>query len=110
MVLLINSIITEFFRNLAVFLPNFIGGLLILIIGLLLGGLVKHGLLTVFALMQLDSLVHRTKLVKKEQMNVWLEVLTEILKWMLVIGFLIPALEIWGLTNASAVLNQFLFY
>lgn len=110
MVFIINSILTEFFRNLGAFLPNFIGGLLILIIGLLLGGLVKHGLMTIFAFVKLDSLMHRTKLIKKEQMNVWFEVLTEILKWMLIIGFLIPALEIWGLSNATAVLNQFLFY
>jgi len=37
-------------------------------------------------------------------------VLAELVKWTIIILFLIPTLETWGLSKATEVLNQFLFY
>ncbi|MCL4363700.1 hypothetical protein M1328_00505 [Patescibacteria group bacterium] len=110
MVELVNMVLVDFFKSLGNFLPNLVGGALILIIGFLIGSIVKHLLLTVFSFLKIDELFHRAKLIGKGQLKVWMEVLTEILKWMLIIVFLIPTLEVWGLSRATAVLNQFLFY
>ncbi len=110
MVELVNMVLVDFFKSLGNFLPNLVGGVLILIIGFLIGSIVKHLLLTVFSFLKIDELFHRAKLIGKGQLKVWMEVLTEILKWMLIIVFLIPTLEVWGLSRATAVLNQFLFY
>lgn len=110
MVDLVNMVLVDFFRGVGSFLPNLIVGILILIIGFLIGSLAKHILLTVFTFLKLDDLFHKAKLIGKGQLKIWIEVLTEILKWMLIIVFLIPTLEVWGLSNATSVLNQFLFY
>lgn len=110
MVDLVNIVLVDFFRGVGAFLPNLLGGILILIIGFLIGSIVKHLLLTVFTFLKVDDLFHRAKLLGKGQLKVWIEVLTEILKWMLIIVFLIPTLEVWGLSEATSVLNQFLFY
>jgi hypothetical protein len=110
MIELINVILFDFFKNLGAFLPNLFGGLLILIVGLLIGGIVKHLIVTVVTFSKIDLLFHKTKLIKKEEVNMWTEVLSEILKWMLIIVFLVPALEVWGLSRATSVVNEILFY
>lgn len=110
MIELINTILFDFFRNLGNFLPNLFGGLLILIVGLLIGSIVKQLILTVVTFSKVDLLFHKTKLIKKEEVNLWTEVLSEILKWMLIIVFLVPALDVWGLSRATSVVNEILFY
>ena len=87
MIDLINVILFDFFKNLGSFMPNLFGGLLILIVGLLIGGIVKHLIVTVVTFSKIDLLFHKTKLIKKEEVNIWTEVLSEILKWMLIIVF-----------------------
>jgi hypothetical protein len=110
MIELINTILFDFFKNFGNYMPNLFGGLLILVVGLLIGSIVKQLILTVVTFSKIDLLFHKTKLIKKEEVNVWTEVLSEILKWMLIIVFLVPALEVWGLSRATAVVNQILFY
>lgn len=110
MIELIDTILIDFFKNFGAFIPNFFGGLVILIVGLLIGSIVKQLILTVVTFSKIDLLFHKTKLIKKEEVNVWVEVLSEILKWMLIVVFLVPTLEIWGLSRATTVVNQILFY
>jgi len=110
MIELINTILFDFFRNLGVFMPSLFGGLLILIVGFLIGGIVKQLIMTVVTFAKIDLLFHKTKLIKKEEVTIWTEVLSEILKWMLIVVFLVPALEVWGLSRATSVVNQILFY
>lgn len=110
MIELINTILFDFIKNLGNFIPSLFGGLIILVVGLLIGSIVKQLILTVVTFSKIDLLFHKTKLIKKEEVNIWTEVLSEILKWMLIIVFLVPALEVWGLSRATAVVNQILFY
>ena len=110
MIELINTILFDFFKNLGSYLPNLFGGLIILMVGLLIGTIVKQLIMTVVTFSKIDLLFHKTKLIKKEEVNIWTEVLSEILKWMLIIVFLVPALEVWGLSRATVVVNQILFY
>ncbi len=110
MIELINTILFDFFKNFGNYMPNLFGGILILVVGLLIGSIVKQLILTVVTFSKIDLLFHKTKLIKKEEVNIWTEVLSEILKWMLIIVFLVPALEVWGLSRATAVVNQILFY
>ncbi len=110
MIELINTILFDFFKNFGNYMPNLFGGLLILVVGLLIGSIVKQLILTVVTFSKIDLLFHKTKLIKKEEVNVWTEVLSEILKWMLIIVFLVPALEVWGLSRATSLVNQILFY
>lgn len=110
MLILINSIIWNFLQNIFVFLPNFFTGLGILIVGLLLSTLLKRTLLSILSFARIDGVLEKMKLMKRTEVKIWLEVLSEILKWTVVILFLIPTLEVWNLSRATLVINQFLFY
>lgn len=110
MIDIINSILLEFLKNTMNFLPSLFGGVFIVLIGFLVGGLIKKVLLSLFSFFRLDSIFQKTRLIEKKEVKVWEEVLTEVLRWTIVVLFLIPAFEIWGLSRATVVLNQFLFY
>ena len=107
---LTNTILVNFFPSLAAFLPNLLGGLVILVIGLLIGGIVKHVLVSVFGFLRIETWLEKAKLFKKAEVKIWENVLIELLKWALIIVFLVPALEVWGLSQATVFLNQFLVY
>jgi len=110
MIDIINTILVDFFKNAMNFLPSLVGGIFIILVGFLVGGLLKRVLLSIFSFFRLDSLFQKTRLIEKKEVKVWEEVLTEVLRWTIVVLFLIPAFEIWGLSRATVVLNQFLFY
>jgi len=110
MVDVVNIVLTNFLRSVGSFLPNLFAGILMLLIGLLIGSIAKHVIITVYSFFKIDSFLQKTKILGKNQLKVWVEVLTEVLKWMLIIVFLVPALEIWGLSKATEILNQILLF
>ncbi|MCS7093419.1 MAG: hypothetical protein NZL96_03300 [Patescibacteria group bacterium] len=110
MIDIVNLVLGNFFRSLASFVPKLVGGLLVLAMGFIFGAIFKHLLITIFNFFRIDDFFHKTKLIQKGQVNIWTQVLAEIAKWMLVVVFLIPTLEIWGLSRAISVLNDFLYY
>ncbi len=106
----VNSILGRFWIRFIDFLPNFFGGLLILVIGLVIAGILKSVLISVFRLARLDRLFAKTKLAGQQETKLWEDVLTEIVRWTVVLLFLVPTLEVWGLQRASSVVNEFLLY
>ena len=107
---LINNIILDFLQKFFIFLPIFFTGLGILIVGLTLSVLLKKALLSIFTFIRLDTILEKMGLIRRSEVKIWQEVLSEILKWTVVILFLIPTLEVWNLSRATIVINQLLFY
>ncbi len=107
---IINSIFIDFLNKFVTFFPSLVSGLFIIFVGFLLGGLIKKVLLSLFSFVRLDTLFEKTRLIEKKEVKVWEEILTEVLRWTIVVLFLIPSFEVWGLSRATVVLNQFLFY
>lgn len=110
MIDVVNLILIDSLKTIGGFLPSLFAGLLILVVGLLIGSIFKHFLVTVFNFVKIDDLVSKSKILPKGQVKIWVEVLGEVLKWVVFVMFLIPTLEIWGLQKATDVLNQFLLY
>ena len=110
MIALVNGILTQFWVSFVNFLPKLFGGLLILVIGLIIADILKRVLLSIFSFFKLDRLFQDSKLMDKGEVRLWEEVLVEILRWTVVVLFLIPTLEVWGLSRATEVLNQFVLY
>lgn len=105
-----NFVFGKFWSRFVNYLPDFFGGLLIILTGYIVALLVKKLLMAVFALFRIDSLLHKTRLISLREVKLWEVVLAELVKWTIIILFLIPTLETWGLSQATQVLNQFLFY
>lgn len=110
MIELINSVLTRFWFRFVNFLPDFFGGLLILIVGFIVAAILRKLIITFLTFLRIDNLLQKAKVLSRQQVKLWEEIIAEIAKWTIVILFLIPTLEIWGLSKATVVLNQFLFY
>lgn len=106
----VQPVVSSFMSALIGYLPYFFGGLLIFVIGLALSQILKKLLASFFNFFKLDLLVKKTKLATEKEVKVWQEILIELLGWSVVILFLIPAAQVWGLSQVTIVLNQLLFY
>lgn len=106
----VNPVISTFISSFVSYLPNLLGGIVVFAIALILAQILKRLLLSLFKFFKLALLIKKTKLASEKEVRIWEEILGELLRWAVVILFLIPAVEIWGLTNVTTVLNQLLFY
>ena len=110
MVQIVNEIILDFIKKFFAYLPNFLGGLLIFIIGVLIGSILKQLIISLLIFIRVDALLQKTRLMDKKAVVLWEEIISEVIKWTVIVLFLIPTLEVWGLSRATIVLNQFLLY
>ncbi len=106
----INDILTTFITSFTLYLPNLIGGILILALGLVLAQIVRKLLHSLFVFFKVEMLAKKTNFMREKEVIIWRDILIELLGWAVVILFLIPAAEVWGLSRVTEVLNQLLFY
>ena len=102
--------IREGFYAAATFLPNFITGIIILLIGIIAGSLVKKAVVSVLDTLKLDSYLHKYGVPETRKEYSWSNVFGEIARWFVIVIFLIPTADVWGLNQIIAALNTFLLY
>ena len=105
-----NGVLVNFWMKLVNFLPDLFGGLLIILVGYIVSAILKKILLAILTFFRIDAILNKTKLLSLKEVRLWEEILAELVRWTVIILFLIPTLETWGLSKATTVLNQFLFY
>ena len=93
------------------FLPNFIAGIIILLIGIILGSIVKRLLLSLFDTLNIESHLKRYGVPEAQKGEFsWVNILSEIARWFVIVLFLIPTADVWGLPQITNLLNSFLLY
>src|SRR3989344_3530163 len=107
---LIASIVSNFFTGIALYLPQFIAGLLLLLVGLLIAGVIKQVILGFFNLLKLEKWAKDANVPPSYDVKVWPVLFAELLRWTVLILFLVAAVETWGIKRVGDVLNQLLFY
>ena len=112
--LIYTSVASTVIRSLVIFIeyiPSFIGGLIILIIGLVLAGLVHRIIISALNVIQLEKFLSRYGVVKLEGRDIeWSEIIAQIARWTIIIVFLVPALQAWRLNAVNTVLNRVILY
>lgn len=96
--------------NAAAFLPNFVAGIIILLIGIVLASLVKRIVVEVLNALKVEVYLRRYGVPEGKKEFSWANILAEIVRWFVIILFLIPTAEIWGLPQITSLLNTFLLY
>lgn len=111
------SIVANSLASLGTYLPQFLAGLILLLIGLAVAALLKEVVLRFLAFLKVEEWIGGVtdwfKQVKSEgavRGRVWPNLLGELVRWTVVILFLVPAAETWGLPKVTELLNQFLLY
>src|SRR3989338_9327315 len=115
--LTVSSILTTFLEGLGDYLPQFLGGLVLLLIGLAVAALLKEVVLRFLHFLKVEdwfsdvnSWFNQIRSEKVVKGRVWPNLLAELVRWTVVILFLVPAAEAWGLPRVTDLLNQLLLY
>lgn len=91
------------------FIPRLIAGLAIFIIGLIVAGLAKWVVLAILKAIQLEKLLGQYVKAGKKGIT-WSNIIGEIVRWFVIILFLMPTVEVWGIPAVTAILGQILLY
>lgn len=106
----VSSIVTTSLSKLAAYFPQFLGGFLVLLIGLIAAAILHRVVIEFFKLVKVEKWLEQAKIAKAGEVKVWPNILAELIRWTTIILFLVPAVEAWGVPRVTEVLNQLLFY
>lgn len=98
------------FETLAAFIPRFVSGLIVLLIGIIVATFVRQLLLEIFKFIRLNTLLKRYGVPEAKEGVNWAQILAEIARWFVLILFLIPTSDIWGLGRFGEILNGLLLF
>lgn len=91
--------------------PKFLLGLIFLIIGIIIAAFVKQVLLELFRFFKFESYLAKYGVPEsKDGAAQWSTIVAEIARWFVIIAFLIPAADLWGLGRFASVLDGLLAY
>lgn len=92
------------------FFPRFLSGLLVILIGVLVASVVKQLILAASKALKLDGYLKRYGIPELRSNYTWINILAEVVRWFIIIVFLIPTADIWGLGRIGTLLNELLLY
>ena len=96
--------------GIAIFIPKFVAGLVVLLIGIIIATVLKQVLVGVFKALKVETYLKRYGVPELKEEFTWTNILAEIVRWFVIIIFLIPTADIWGLPQIITILNEFLVY
>lgn len=94
----------------AAFLPSFITGIIILLIGIILASIVKRIVIEVLNALKVETYFKKYGIPEAKKEFSWTNILSEIARWFVIVLFLIPTADIWNLPQITTILNTFLLY
>ena len=92
------------------FIPSFVAGVVILLIGIVLGSIIRRLIYQLLQSAKLETYLRKYGVPEAKQDLKWSNILAEIFRWFVIILFLIPTANIWGLPQIVSILDTFLFY
>lgn len=106
--------VTSALNQTAAFLPNLLWALVIFIVGVSVAVVLKNALIRFLEVVNFSRLLTRTgfpQTLRRVDPTISVErLLGDLLKWFVIIVFLLPAVEKLGLVEFSRLLNQLLLY
>ncbi|MBI2019956.1 hypothetical protein HYS94_00865 [Candidatus Daviesbacteria bacterium] len=115
--LTVTTIVTTSLARFGSYLPQLIAGLVLLLIGLAIAAILKEAVLRLLNFLNVEEWLsnvtewfNQIRDEKAARGRIWPRLLSELVRWTVVILFLVPAAEAWGLPRVTELLNQFLLY
>jgi len=92
------------------FVPKIIAGTIVLLIGIIIASILKQIVLGIFRALRIENLLKKYGVPEAKQEFSWSNIFAEIIRWFVIIIFLLPTADIWGLPRVVTILNEFLLY
>ena len=94
----------------AEFVPKFILGLVVLLIGIIVASILKQVITEIFKALKIEAFLKKYGVPEGKDEFSWGSILSEIVRWFVIIVFLLPTADVWGLPRVDTILNQVLLY
>ena len=105
----VTTVITNSLGLLATFIPRLVGGLVILVVGLIVALTVHRAVMALTKALRVEDFLKRYGVSSVDGIS-WSEVVAELARWAVIVVFLIPVFEAWGISGTTVVLSQVLGY
>lgn len=92
------------------FIPLFLSGFIILLIGIIASTFVRQIVREGLKFIKFESFLKKYGVPESKEAADWSTILSEISRWFIIIVFLIPAAQVWGLGKFVDVLNNLLLF
>lgn len=92
------------------FVPKLLAGAIILLIGVIVASLLKQLILEVLKAVKIEAILRKYGVPEAKDELTWSNILAEIVRWFVILAFLIPTADVWGLPQIVTILNTFIFY
>ncbi len=102
--------INRSFLTAASFIPNLLAGLVILLIGIVLGSIIRNLVVNVLNVLGIEGRLKRYGIPEGKKGFTWINLFGEIARWFVIILFIIPTADVWELPQIITMLNAFLLY
>ena len=104
------NILVGFFAGVGNYLPQLLAGLVLLAVGLIVGNIAGKVVSGILNLLAVDRWAKKANIGSPKSTTFWFRTIAEIVRWSIVILFLVAAVEAWGLTQVGTLLSQLLVY
>lgn len=98
------------FATIISFIPRFLSGFIILLIGIILSSFLKRIIQEGLKIIKFETFLSKYGVPESKDAVGWSIILSEIARWFIIIVFLIPTAQVWGLGKFVDVLNNLLLY
>lgn len=92
------------------YVPKILAGTIVLLIGVIAASFLKQVVLGIFKTLKIESFLRSYGVPEAKDEFTWSNIFSEIVRWFIIIVFLLPTADIWGLPRVVTILNEFLFY
>ena len=107
---IVRSLSSSIIYVVSTFMPKFMAGLIILIIGIIIASLLRDLIKIIFRYIKLGEWLEAAGLVKTKEIQTWPNLLAELTRWSIIFLFLMSAVETCGIPKVGDVLNQLLLF
>ncbi|OGH06084.1 MAG: hypothetical protein A2W22_04175 [Candidatus Levybacteria bacterium RBG_16_35_11] len=102
--------INQALAGVGAWIPKFIAGLIIILIGIIVASIIKQLIVAVFKALKIDAFLKKYGVPELKDEHTWTNILAELVRWFVIIVFLVPTADVWGLPRITTILNEFLLY
>lgn len=92
------------------FIPRFLSGFIILLIGIIISTFLRQIVKEGLRMVKFEAFLKRYGVPESKETADWSAILSEIVRWFVIIVFLVPTAQVWGLGKFVDVLNGLLLY
>lgn len=92
------------------FVPKFIAGLIVILVGIIIASILRQIALGFLKALKVETILRRYGVPEVRGDLTWSNILADIVRWFVIIAFLIPTADIWGIPRVGVLLNEFLLY